>query len=392
MDWKELLEKANNYGLSFGDAHVSNVVINGWRLAGISSELVRNFGEGARSILLRGAVSVGKYVDRMIMEDFGFEKKFQNIGRLQDLVTWSVLMLHNVEYNSAIKLTVTDCPFVPMVVLTNDPISCEICIGYLRGAVDLITEGEAGASRITHIPAGDANCTFLVEIGKPHGFTSYKFSTSLPSADYLSGLIDRCVEKVEREAVPFVAANCKRLKGSTDSERHYEAYTYILKLSSMVLGGLAMNQGYTAYTLLGGGLASRITSEAGKGAADVVLNGVPPLFEGWKRAYNIGSGPESVQKALTLYAASTSLEGEVSQESFRVTRCPWYDMLNGMLREPKYYAITSLSGEELRAAIKCGCASCSSCVMRLVENTGLNARQTKCMADGEAECVWSITP
>lgn len=392
MGWKELFEKANGYGLSFGGAHVSNIVINGWRLASIGSELVKNFGEGARSILLRGATSVGKYVDKMIMEDFGFEKIFQNIGNLQNLVTWSVLMLHNVECNSAIKITVTDCPFVPMVVLTNDPMSCEICIGYLRGAVDLITDGDAGASRITHMPAGDANCTFLVEPGKPHGLTSYKFSASLPRADYLSGLIDRCIEKVEREAVPFVAAGCKKLKGSTDGERRYEAYAYLLKLSSMVLGGLAMSQGYTAYTLLGGGLASRISSEAGKGAADVVLNGVPPLFEGWRRAYNVGSGLENAQKVLTLYAASTSLEGEVSQESFKVTSCPWYDVLNGMLREPKYYAVTSLSGEELRAAMKCGCASCSSCVTRLVENTGLNASQTKCMADGEAECVWSITP
>ncbi|MEM2276895.1 MAG: hypothetical protein QXU43_07450, partial [Thermoproteota archaeon] len=122
MGWKELFEKANEYGLSFGNAHASNIIINGWRLASLGSELVRNFGDGARSIFLRGAVSIGKYVDKMLMSDFGFQKELQTIGKLQDLVMWSVFMIHRVEYNSVVKLIVTDCPFAPMTVLLNEPL------------------------------------------------------------------------------------------------------------------------------------------------------------------------------------------------------------------------------------------------------------------------------
>ncbi|MEM2047835.1 MAG: hypothetical protein QXZ06_08135 [Candidatus Jordarchaeales archaeon] len=391
MGWKELFEKANEYGLSFGNAHASNIIINGWRLASLGSELVRNFGDGARSIFLRGAVSIGKYVDKMLMSDFGFQKELQTIGKLQDLVMWSVFMIHRVEYNSVVKLIVTDCPFAPMTVLLNEPLGCEICVGYVRGAAELVMEGEAGVSRQTHIPAGDPYCLFFIELDKPHGLSSYNISSSLPSEEYLSSLIGKCIEKVEHEAIPFIAVNCRKLKDLTGDEGRREAYNYLLRLSSMVLGGLAMSQGYTAYTLLGEGLASRMSSEAGRSAADMVLSGVPPLFEGWRRSYNVGRGLESAQKALTLYAVSTSLEGEVSQDAFKVTRCLWHDMLKEMLKDPKYYAITALPDEEARTAIKCGCASCSSCVTRLVENTGLNARQTKCIADGEPECVWSIT-
>lgn len=50
---------------------------------------------------------------------------------------------------------------------------------------------------------------------------------------------------------------------------------------------------------------------------------------------------EGDEKALTLYAMSTMLEGEASKGSFKVTRCIWYDMLKDMFKDPKYYEMAA---------------------------------------------------
>ncbi|MHA1606224.1 MAG: hypothetical protein ACTSWP_01560 [Candidatus Freyarchaeota archaeon] len=68
-------------------------------------------------------------------------------------------------------------------------------------------------------------------------------------------------------------------------------------------------------------------------------------------------------------------------------------MLRGHAEGSKILRVGILPSEQAKAAIKYGCASCGSCVARLVENVGLKAQQTSCIADEpRMQLVHRLTP
>ncbi|MEX2706811.1 MAG: hypothetical protein Q6352_016380 [Candidatus Freyrarchaeum guaymaensis] len=85
MVWLEIAKKARSYGLGLEDALVDGMFLAGMQITTFGGEFVKNFGEGARGILLRGAVATGKYVGDKLSRDFGFGKELMDVGRIR---TW----------------------------------------------------------------------------------------------------------------------------------------------------------------------------------------------------------------------------------------------------------------------------------------------------------------
>ena len=131
----------------------------------------------------------------------------------------AVLMPHTVEQtvDGDVKLTVFDCPFAPMAGLLADPMACEICVGYVRGAAKYVTGGRAGVSRVTHIPAGDEKCDFYVKEGVPHGLTRYEIKAQLPPEEYISTLLSKDLNFVKENYLPKALSN-PRIVDQTASE------------------------------------------------------------------------------------------------------------------------------------------------------------------------------
>nr|MDO8078536.1 hypothetical protein [Candidatus Freyarchaeota archaeon] len=391
MVWLEIAKKARSYGLGLEDALVDGMFLAGMQITTFGGEFVKNFGEGARGILLRGAVATGKYVGDKLARDFGFGKELMDVGRIQDLVMDAVLMPHTVEQteDGDVKLTVFDCPFAPMASLLVDPMACEICVGYVRGAAEYVTEGRAGVSRVTHIPAGDEKCDFYVKDGVPHGLTRYEIKAQLPPEEYLSTLLSKDLNFVKENYLPKALSNPKIVdQTASEDEKKEQALAYLLEITSLVLRGLVMTESYSAYSVLGKGISYKAAEAAGKGAADMMVAGFPPIISGWNERFGLSDEQGRAEKAAVLYSTVMKLDGEVGDGWFEVGNCLWRNMVEEMLKDSAGYDMATLSESERVEAIKCGCVSCDRCLKGLVGSNGIRVEQTSCLVDGADKCRW----
>ncbi|MEM3562478.1 MAG: hypothetical protein QXR19_04575 [Candidatus Jordarchaeaceae archaeon] len=283
MVWKDIAKKAASFGLGLECAFLDGWFLSGMQLATFGGEFIKSFGEGARGILLRGAVATGKYVGNKLTNDFGFGKELIDVGKIQSLVMHSVLMPHTVEQlvNGDIVLSVFDCSFAPMVVLLADPMACEICVGYVRGATNYVTGNNAGVSRISHLPAGDERCNFPIRYGVPHGLTHYEIKVQPPSQEYLSTLLQKNLEFVKKNYLPKAFTNPKIVdQNAGEEEKKNQALAYLIEIMSLVLRGLMMTEAYAAYSILGKGISYRASEKVGKESAGLMLSGFPPAISG----------------------------------------------------------------------------------------------------------------
>nr|MDO8082885.1 hypothetical protein [Candidatus Freyarchaeota archaeon] len=391
MVWSEMFRRARSYGLSLETAFVDGMFLAGMQITTFGGEFVKNFGEGARGILLRGAVATGKYVGNKLTNDFGFGKKLIDIGRIQDLVMDSVLMPHTIEQteDGDVKLSVYDCPFAPMASLLVDPMTCEICVGYVRGAAKYVTQGRAGVSRVTHIPAGDEKCDFYIKDGVPHGLAHYEIKAQLPLEEYLSTLLSKDLNFVKKNYLPKAISNPKIVdQRASEEEKKEQALAYLLEITSLVLRGLVMTTCYSAYSILGKGISYKASETAGKAAADLIIGGFPPMISGWRQRFGLNGEAGRAEKVAVLYSTVMKLDGAVRDGWFEVSNCLWRNMVEEMLKDPLSYEMASLGITEEAEAIKCGCVSCDSCLRGLVGSSDIHVEQTSCLVDGEKRCQW----
>lgn len=392
MVWSEMFGKARSYGQSLENAFADGLFLSGMQLLNFGGEFIKNFGEGARGILLRGAVATGKYVDSKLAKDFKLEKTMTGLAKVQDLVMDSVLMPHTIEQmeDGNLKICVYDCPFVPIVTMSADPMACETCVGYVRGASRYATEERAGVSRVTHIPGGDTRCEFYVKDDTPHGLTRYNIKPAIPSPEYLSTLLSKNMDFVRRNYLPKAFANPNIVDPkASEEEKKYQAFAYIIEIMSLILRGLVMTESYSAYSILGKGLSYKAAETVGKGSAEVMLSGFPPLIYGWKQRFGFNGEEGRAEKAAVLYATVMKLDGAVGDGWFEVSNCLWRNMIEEMLKDPKGYDMASLGSIEEIEAIKCGCVSCDSCIKGLVGSSNdIHVEQTSCLVDGDRKCQW----
>ncbi|MEM2134861.1 MAG: hypothetical protein QXG44_08420 [Candidatus Jordarchaeaceae archaeon] len=391
MVWSEIAKIAASYGLNLENAFVDGWFLAGMQIATFGGEFVKSFGEGARGILLRGAVATGKYVGNKITNDFGLGKELIDVGRIQNLVMYSVLMPHTMEQleNGDVKLSVFDCPFAPFAVLLSDPMACEMCVGYVRGAAKYVTEGRAGVFRVTHIPAGDERCDFFVRDGVPHGLTRYQIKANIPPQEYLSTLIQKDLKFVKENYFPKAFSNPKIVdQNVSEEEKRDQALAYLIEIMSLVLRGLVVTESYSAYSILGKGISYGAAERAGKAAADLMLAGFPPVVSGWNERFGLSNSEKRAEKAAVLYSTVMKLDGKVGDGWFEVGNCLWKNMVEEMLKDPAGYDMARLSGSDRAEAMKCGCVSCDSCLKGLVGSNGVHVEQDRCQADGEDRCRW----
>jgi predicted hydrocarbon binding protein len=391
MVWSEMFGKATSYGLSLDNAIADGMFLAGMQLSFLASEFVKKFGEGARAILLRGATATGKYVGKKLTHDFGIGKKLIDCGSLQDLVMDSTLMPHTIEQkdDGAVKISVYDCPFAPATIMFNDPMGCEVCVGYTRGAVDYVTEGKAGLSRPTHICSGDEKCDFYIKEDVPHGFQHYNLKAQLPPGEYLSTLLSKDVNFVKESYLPKAITNPKIVdKKASEEEKKEQALSYLMEIQSLVLRGLVMSESYNAYSLLGKGITYNASATLGKTAADLMIAGFPPLMTGWKQRFGLNGGVERAEKVAVLYSTVMKLDGKIGDGWFEVNNCLWRNMVEEMLKTPTAYDMAKLNKSETAEAIKCGCISCDNCLRGLVGSDGIQVKQTSCLVDGAKKCQW----
>lgn len=326
-----------------------------------------------------------------LTNDFGFGKKLIDVGRIQELVMYAVMMPHTVEQtkDGDVKLSAYDCPFAPSAIMFSDPMACDICDGYVRGAANYVTEGRAGVSRVTHICSGDEKCDYYIRYNEPHGLSRYSIKAQLPLADYLSTLFSKNTKFVKERYLPKAISNPKIVNQTASEEKKKEqALAYLLEIQSLILCGLVMTESYGAYSILGKKLSYKAAETVGKSAADVMLNGFPPLVSGWNERFCLNGEAGRAEKAAALYSTVMKLDGEVGDGWFEVSNCIWRNMVEEMLKDPKDYDIANLSILETVEAIKCGCASCDSCLKGLVGSNGIHVEQTNCLADEEDRCQW----
>ncbi|MEM3526430.1 MAG: hypothetical protein QXV37_03360 [Candidatus Jordarchaeaceae archaeon] len=391
MVWRETAKKAASFGLNLENAFLDGWFLSGMQISTFGAEFIKTFGEGARGILILGAIATGKYIADKLTNDFGFGKELIDIGRIDGLVSDAVLMPHTLEQreNGDLNLSFFDCPFAPIVVLQADPMSCEICVGYFRGVTNYVTGKSAGVSRITYPPAGDKTCNFLIKYGVPHGLTRYEIKAPSPTPEYLSTLLQKNLEFVKKSYFPKALSNPRIVdQNASEEEKKEQALAYLIEIMSLVLRGLMMTEAYSIYTILGKGIAYRVSEKVGKESAELMLSGFPPVISGWNERFNLSNSEKKAEKAAVFYSTVMKLDGEVGDGWFEVSNCLWKNMIERMLKDPTRYEMSRLSKSEEIEAIKCGCVSCDSCLKGLVGSNGIHVEQVSCQADGADKCHW----
>ena len=380
--------------MSLEDAWVDGALLSGYVTNVFGSEIARLAGKGSQAIFIRGAIAVGLHVAKKLEVDLGLGKQISDITRCQDMVMNSVLMPHRFEKadDGNANTIVSDCPYAALVTIQGDPMACEFCVGYTRGACERV--GSVGFTRVAHIPSGDKECVFQFRKNEEHGLSQYKLVKSIPSPNYISSLIPKAVEKIKDKFVSDVSSNAKPLHlptPSSEEERITRAFTYIVDLRSRIVGGLVMSEAFNASSILGDAMINRISDSSGKMAAGLAMNGFPPFAAGWKKKYGISNGKPEAQKIATFYLVSTGHDGNVDDQTVEIEKCIWYDMIKDMAKTPSEYHLSKLSDQDAdKRAIKAGCKSCDSCLRTLVKSTSTEMEQVTCIADGASTCLWKF--
>jgi hypothetical protein len=394
MSWNNLTSYVVSKGMSLEDAWVDGALLSGYVTNAFGSEIARLAGKGSQAIFIRGAVAVGLHVAKKLETDFGLGKQISDITRCQDMVMSSVLMPHKFEQsddgNAVTK--VFDCPYATLVSIQGDPMVCEFCVGYTRGACDRV--GSIGFTRVAHIPSGDKECVFEFKKNGEHGLSQYRLVKSIPSPDYVSHVIPNAVKTIKDNFVSYISSNAKPLlspPASSEEERKMRALAYIIDLSSRVIGGLVMNEALNATSILGDAMINRISDSSGRMAAGLAMNGFPPFAIGWKKKYGISNGKPEARRVASFYLVSTKHDGKVNDQEVEIKRCVWFDMIKDMIQAPDMYHLSRFSDPDAeKRAIKAGCRSCDSCLRTLIKSTGTDMEQVTCKADGTPTCTWRV--
>ena len=388
------MSRLNADGISLEDAWVDGVLLSGYLDVAFATEVARVAGQGSRPIFIRGAVAAGLYVAKKLENDFNLGRRVSDVARCEEIVMGSVLMPYNTEKSGdeyAI-IKVYDCPYAAMVAIQGDPLVCEFCVGYTRGACERV--GSVGVSRLTHIPSGDKECTFELKRDSEHGLSKYNLAKVPPSPQYLSTLLQKVQDILRDKYMKTVATEAKPVSAlpvSSEEERKTRTLTYIIELRTRVLGGLAFNQAYSACSILGDAMTYRLGDSAAKMSASLAMNGFPPLAIGWKKKYSITTGITEAQKVASHYMASMRIQGEVAGNKIEATKCTLYDMNRDMAETPEVYHLSTFSDPSAeRRAIKAGCKCCDTCLRDLVKTTGVGLEQISCLADGARSCTWNF--
>ena len=394
MSWNSLVSYAASQGMSLEDAWVEGALLSGYVANAFGSEIARLAGKGAQAIFIRGAVAVGLNVAKKLESDLGLGKQVSDITKCQDMVMSSVLMPHrfeNVDGGNA-NTVVFDCPYAALVSIQGDPMACEFCVGYTRGACERV--GSVGFTRVSHIPSGDKECVFEFRKNGEHGLSKYNLVKTIPSTGYISTVIPKAVENIKEKFANYVASNAKPLLSpppSSDEERKTRTFTYIVDLRSRILGGLLMNEAFNASSIIGDAMVHRISESAGKMAAGLAMNGFPPFAGGWKKKYAISTGKTQAQRVASFYLVSTKHDGKVDDQKVEVEKCIGHEMIKDMMKTPEIYQLSKFTDPAAaNRAIKAGCKSCDSCLRSLVKTTGTEMEQTSCIADGASTCTWKF--
>lgn len=394
MSHDNSVSKLGSDGISLEDAWVDGVLLSGYLDVAFATEVARIAGQGSRPIFIRGAVAAGLHVAKKLEIDFGLGNKVSDIGRCEEIVMGSVLMPHTTEKseNDYALIRIFDCPYAAMVAIQGDPLVCEFCVGYTRGACERV--GSVGVSRLTHIPSGDKECIFEVKRNSEHGLSRYNLVKTLPSVEYLSSLLQRVQEILRDKFMRTVSLEARPVvspPSTSDEERRKRTLSYIIDLRTRVLGGLAFNQAYNACSIIGDEMTYRICDSGAKMAASLAMNGFPPLAVGWKKKYGISTGMSEAERIASHYLVSMKIEGEVVGNRVEATNCVWYDVNRDMAKTPEVYHMSTFKNSAAeRRAIKAGCKSCDACLRTLVKPTGVGLEQTSCLADGASSCIWNF--